>query len=411
MIKIGKPYIKEMPDNTVRLCAIVNYDGKDEEIWYGVDKKYREYLCYERADAFVLAFLPYAMAFKHDIIVDGNISERLYYQLQNLFIPSMSKFTNGYYKSIKIDYKELDGTNYAIDACGVGTGFSAGVDSFYTVLKHLDNPEKSFSLTHLTFFKVGATGSFGGEKADAVYEHRVAQFKSFADTRGLKFLTVDSNISEHARMSFNYIHTYRSMSAVLVLQKLFKKYYYSSAETIDEFCLNVIDSANYDFFNVNNFCTEGMTFYSVGLDCNRLEKQDYIKDFEDTYKYLNVCNIEADNCSRCEKCLRTMAGFQCLGALDKYSAVFDVEYYNNNFGKCMGYLIGRQLDGTPEGNTDAALIKAMKQRGISVPISAYVYAVPVAFRSIAYRVARSIKPIRKWYHRKMNKELGCNYVD
>lgn len=52
MIKIGKTYIKEMEDGTVRLCYIVNYDGKNNEIWYGVNKKYGKYLCYERADAF-----------------------------------------------------------------------------------------------------------------------------------------------------------------------------------------------------------------------------------------------------------------------------------------------------------------------------------------------------------------------
>lgn len=61
MIKIGKPYVKEMPNST-RLYAIVNYDGSDHKIWYGVEKKYAEFLCWERADAFLLAFLPCAKA-------------------------------------------------------------------------------------------------------------------------------------------------------------------------------------------------------------------------------------------------------------------------------------------------------------------------------------------------------------
>ena len=209
MIKIGKPYVKEMPNST-RLCASVNYDGSDHEIWYGVEKKYAEFLCWERADAFLLAFLPYAMAFEHDIVIDAPVSERLYYQLVNYYIPCLAKFTH-YYSAIQIDCTELDSTNFGINASGVATGFSAGVDSFYSVLKHLDNEEEEYKLTHLTFFKVGATGSFGGEKAERVFKHRVNQFKEYATLHNLEFVIVDSNISEHARMSYNYIHTFRSM--------------------------------------------------------------------------------------------------------------------------------------------------------------------------------------------------------
>ncbi len=409
MITIGKPYTKEMPDGTIRLCSIVNYDGNDNEIWYGVDEEYGSFLCYERADAFLMAFLPYAMAFKQNIRIDGSISEKLYYQLKNNYMPALSKYTN-YYKKIKISCKKLDSTNYCTGD-GVGTGFSAGVDSFYTVLKHMGSQESSFNITHLTFFKVGATGSFGGDKADDTYHYRINQFRSFADSVGLPFLTVDSNISEHARMSFNYIHTFRSMSAVLALQKLFRIYYYSSGTTIDRFSLNVVDAANYDLLNVDCFTVEGLTVYSTGMAENRLEKQAFIKDYPVTYNYLNVCNTEAYNCCKCEKCIRTMAGFDCLGALKRYKKTFDVDYYYKNKGKCVGFLMGKSIDGTPEGGADAALVKAMRKAGVKIPLSAYFYQIPVAVRSVVFRIARSIKPIRKWYHRKMNKKLGCNYVD
>ena len=93
MIKIRKPYIK-IKEEKVRLCSVVNYDGNDNEIWYEVDKEYGEFLCHERADAFLLAFLPYAMAFKHDIEIEGAVSEKLLYQLNNYYIPALSKFSN-----------------------------------------------------------------------------------------------------------------------------------------------------------------------------------------------------------------------------------------------------------------------------------------------------------------------------
>ncbi|MCQ2455366.1 MAG: hypothetical protein MJ090_04435 [Clostridia bacterium] len=409
MIKIGKPYLSETENGATRLCAIVNYDGKDEEIWYEVEQEFSKYLCFERADAFLLAFLPYAMAFKHDIEISAPISERLFYQLTNYYIPALSKFSN-YYSLIKIIPESLDSTNYVVGN-GVGTGFSAGVDSFYSVCKHLENREESFRLTHLTFFKVGATGSYGGEKADETFRHRVEKFRSFGAKRGLKFVTVDSNVSEHARMSFNYIHTFRSVSAVLALQKLFGKYYYSAGETVGSFKINPIASSYFDIFNLENFAVEGMTLYSTGCDCERTEKQEYISHFEDSYDLLNVCNSEAENCCRCEKCIRTMAAFYSLGVLDKYKNAFDLDYFYNNFSSCMALLIGKKFDGTVEGNLDAILVKDIKKSGRKIPFSAYIKAIPVAFKAFAYRVARKIKPIRKWYHKKMHDELGCNYND
>ena len=91
---------------------------------------------------------------------------------------------------------------------------------------------KVFSVDAFNLFKVGATGSFGGEKADDVFNIRINYFKNYASSHNLEFVVVDSNISEHARMSFNYIHTFRTISAVLALQKLFRVYYFSSGFTI-----------------------------------------------------------------------------------------------------------------------------------------------------------------------------------
>lgn len=409
MIKIGQPYIEKV-NNKTRLCCLVNYDNKDEIIWYEVENKYENCLCDERADAFVVAFLPYAMAFKKDIVIEAAISERLYYQLYNYYIPCLVKYSN-YYHDIKITFNRLDNSIYQVNGNAVGTGFSGGVDSFYTILKNIHQLTDSYNITHLTFFKVGATGSFGGEKADKTFEQRVNNFNSIVDEFNLEFVVINSNISEHAKMSFNYIHTFRSISAVLALQKLFKVYYYSSGTTMDQFSFNPNDSANYDFFNMNNFAVEGMQLYSVGLEVNRLDKQRYIQPYDVTYKYLNVCNLEAFNCSKCEKCLRTMVGFHILGTLDRYEKIFDINLFYRHFNKNIGFLIGKSIDGSPEGNADKALIKDMKKYHKHISVISYLIAIPYLIKSLAYRCAKKIKPIKRLYHKYMNKKLGCNYND
>ena len=131
-LKIGKPYIKKAQGGT-RLCSIISDNGNDYEMWFEVDDDYSEYLCYERADAFLIAILPYAMEKSLGIYVEGEVSEQLYYQINTLFIPSLSKFTPGYNK-IKIDTR-LNNLSFQ-SANGVGTGLSCGVDHFIR-LQHI----------------------------------------------------------------------------------------------------------------------------------------------------------------------------------------------------------------------------------------------------------------------------------
>ena len=40
-----------------------------------------------------------------------------------------------------------------------------------------------------------------------------------------------------------------------------------------------------------------------------------------------MCVTEADNCSACDKCLRTLLTLEVLGVLERYRAVFDLDVY------------------------------------------------------------------------------------
>lgn len=61
--------------------------------------------------------------------------------------------------------------------------------------------------------------------------------------------------------------------------------------------------------------------------------------------------------------------------------------------------MGKRLDGTPEDDADVALLKDMRKADVAIPLSANFYQISTVLRSIAFRTARSIKPIRKWYQK------------
>ncbi len=411
MIKIGAPYLEKISDDGVdyvRMCSKVLIDDKEELIWYEVDDKFSEYLCYEKADAFVVGILPYAMAYGHNIIVEGcPISEKIYWNLKHTFLPALGKFS-GYYKKIEI---ESDITNIVFDAHGVGTGFSSGVDSFDTLLKNLNKETSSFNITHLAFFNVGACGSFGGANAQERFRNRAASYQSFVDKLGFEFVKVNSNIAQILMMSFNFTHTYLSCSAALAIQKLFCKYYYSAGCTLKDFSFNPYASSYYDLLNMQCFSTESISFSSTGSVESRLEKLEYISQYEITYDMLNVCNSNDFNCRTCEKCIRTMLGLYSINKLDNYSSVFDVEYFKKHLSYNVAFIMAKSKDGTVEAMFAKEIIDKMKENKLKIPFSSYLRAIPMTIKCILLATARKSKTLKKWWHRKINKEYGVRYND
>jgi hypothetical protein len=65
--------------------------------------------------------------------------------------------------------------------------------------------------------------------------------------------------------------------------------------------------------------------------------------YEPSYKYLNVCTQSAQNCNQCKKCTRTILALDAIGYLEKYSAVFDVEYYKKHKQNYLSKLIFYKL--------------------------------------------------------------------
>ena len=304
-LTIGKPYIEYIKDK-VRICAELKIEEKKTFIaWYEIGAEYGEYVCTERTDAFVVNVLLYAMEHSLDIECEQVMSEKLYYQLNEYLIPCISKNISKYNRISIIATL----SNEKLESRGaVGASLSGGVDSFYTLSKHMDRKEKSYEITHLTFFNAGASGSYGGDDARKRYFERIDWIKNVADCVKKEFLCVDTNMNEFLMQDHRSTHTFRTLSIPLVLQKLFSKYYFATGYPLPHFEFCPIDTADYDLLNVFCFGTETLSFYASGAEATRMDKLYEITKLEITGKYLNVCVSESVNCGKCEKCQRTMMG-------------------------------------------------------------------------------------------------------
>ena len=152
MIRIKKIYIKKSKKTSSLICDIELGALGRKELFFKVDNEYAQYLCYERADAFLIAILPYAMRNNENITSEIPVTEELMYQISEYLIPLLSRYDS------KMSLIQIfANTESAIENIGaVGTGISCGVDSFHCILNNIKSKYKNFNLTHLVLNSVGS---------------------------------------------------------------------------------------------------------------------------------------------------------------------------------------------------------------------------------------------------------------
>ncbi|MFB4168901.1 hypothetical protein [Virgibacillus sp. JSM 102003] len=371
MLKVYHPEIIKSSYG-VRIQAVFEHSQKSDTLWYEVEEKYGEYLTDESADGFLVGLLFYALKNGCDMEVLAPISQNLYYSINNYLIPLLVKIHG--YKRIRIKCNELL-KEPILSKGAVGTGLSCGIDSFATIVDHLDNscPEE-YKITHYTFFNVGSHGDNGGEKARKLFKERAEITKKYASEYGKEFISVDSNISEVLQMNFKQTNTMRSLSAVLILQRLFKIYYYSAGVPITRFKLTNDSTNSFDIFNMSMLSTETIRFFSSCPIMTRTEKTELVSNYTPSYKYLNVCFFNKNNCGKCPKCLRTLLTLEIIGKIENYSNVFNLKAYYSNRKKYIATVLAERKS----NKFSIEIYDNMLAKSFRIPLSSKVI-------SIAYK--------------------------
>ena len=311
----------------VKVAARVTCSDGDALLWYSVDRVYQDFLETERLDAFLVGLLSFAMARNEDIYIAGAISEKLFYSLTHSLIKILSLLHPSSHQ-IKIFPSTLMSAQSRPKSTGVATGFSGGVDSFCVLADHFYQvTSESYRITHLVFNNVGSHG-LGGRQ---LFWQRYDRLLGFAQAHQLPFVSIDSNLDEIVNLDFRHTHTSRNISAILVLQPLFRKFLYASAHKYENCFIGPSEDASViDPVGIHLFSTENTEFISTGCEYSRVEKTEKVADLEDSYQYLDVCVDaleQAHNCSTCWKCARTLLTLEILGKQAHYSQVFDIDKF------------------------------------------------------------------------------------
>ena len=333
MITIKAPVVT-VSNGLARMSADIYVDGSKQSLWFEVSEEYGKYLTPERSDAFVLAFVHYAMQYGHDIKAETPMTDRLYEQLAGQFLPAFYKANEGHCYASKIICPLAPVVDKIDDVARIGTGVSCGVDSMHVFAKNA-------SITHGCIWNGhGVNSGETKEQRDAAWNDLVVQASRFTNAAGVELIVGNSNFDRGCMPNLRWdgMTTNGNLFNIFAMQKFWSKYIIASDCAVDNFKFNIKlteDPAHYEFFMFPFVSLPHIQILMDGADRRRVEKVRDLIDYPLARKYLNTCWGLHDghkNCSYlCPKCMRTMLNLWCHDALDDFAKVYDVDYFHRNF--------------------------------------------------------------------------------
>ena len=312
---IHKPKIENKGDK-VRVSAYIEVETKKEysdTLWYEFDKEYEKYIS-ESSNGFVTAMLFLAMHLGEDIKVTGTMSPKLAYGLKglqgyfNFWHPNVFKIIKITCDGFEIEKNTLE---------GVMCTFSGGVDSFYTLHRHLPENEENpqHQITHCLLLD-----GFALPRTDELNNsYRVIResYEKLTGKLGIELVFAATNLSDfyHGKIAPVYIDGPVLSSAPLILGPLISTFHIASCLTYSQLLPRGSNAITNPLIS-----TEKLTVTIHGSDTSRVEKTIAITEWPETYDMLRVCweDIGVKNCCRCEKCVRTMITLKAAGVLSRY---------------------------------------------------------------------------------------------
>ena len=298
-------------------CARVTADSRSYEVWF----QWEGAKCPTPADAYLALAIQPAMRLGSKLIVKGSVSGRL---LMN--IPKIQEIYRCWDRKlsiVEVDVNDVRPWNPGPQPCAqdqktglakstagkgaVGSTFTGGVDSFYTLLKHLDEIQ---TLIFVSGFELRL-------EALSLRDCVSKSLQNAASQLGKAFIEVETNLRQFSDNYANwslYHGAAIAATGIIVSGRLSKFYIPSTHSYADLFPWGshpVLDPL---------FSTDQLEFEHDGCEATRFEKIEALAANSVAMKTLRVCwehHNRNYNCGKCEKCLRTMVSLQICGALDR----------------------------------------------------------------------------------------------
>jgi len=302
------------------------------------------------------------MRLGEDIELRHPVSQRTYFNI-NQNLTSIINFAFPDYKVISITSSGFAEPIAARNGRIAATGLSCGIDSLFTVIKNSSSDVPgSYKITHGIFTNVGSHGQTDSPEGIERFQGRLSNARGCAKELGLELILINSNMEQvlSGLTDYDRTLTFRNVSAVLVLENLISRYLHSSGMTYEHMRMRRKgkDSAAYEPMTLPCLCTDSLEFILFGGRYRRTEKTATVADYEPSYRWLNVCAVQAKNCGHCIKCMRTMLTLDILGKLDRYKQVFEMKSYEKDKLRYLAYVLATRKRRNQHRDISGLIVKA-----------------------------------------------------
>lgn len=310
-----------------RVSYAISGDGRlsGRELWFATTDGHAGLLS-TRSDAAMLALLVPCMQTGENLVVRGQVSPRL---LENLNGPVQGMLLEVMPNLRPVRIEASGACAASPDAADIRlTGFSAGGDSLYTVLRprSADDPAP----THLVNANVGGHGESAA--ADDVFRRRLARLGEAARRLGCPLVPVDSNLRAFHNRETGFLASNipRNAAAMLAIQSGASSFEFSNAYHRSRQGVEVLgDVARLEDVMLPLLSTETLAMRATGSDRTRIEKMQTVTAHAVAEDFLDVCQEprragDRVNCGRCLKCQRALIFLEISGRIGRFGKVFDL---------------------------------------------------------------------------------------
>ena len=258
----------------------------------------------DRADPLIAAALLPAMQLGQPLQVTGTASPQLLRAIPT--IQQIFHCWDSHLQLVPVQVETESIARYA-GTRGVACFFSGGIDSFYTVLKHLDEIDA-------LIFVHGFDIAF--EDRD-IQEEVSRSLGEAAAELGKPLIQVKTNIRAFLdpHVSWDLAYGAAAASVALVLALFFRRVYIASSFTYAD----LIPNGSHPLLDPL-WSTEDVDLVHDGCETARVHKIAHVANYDTALRHLRVCLKNRGavlNCGRCRKCLVAMMGLQLAGALER----------------------------------------------------------------------------------------------
>lgn len=286
-----------------------------DTLWFRFPAGYAKAVA-ERGDGLLTGLLLAAMCLGEDMEVRASVSPQLLHGVREY-----AHTFHTWFPWLRIPVIQADQLRRVENPAGTSmcaTAFSGGVDSFYTLKMNLpgEQPLAAYQVSHCLF----AQGMDLSLADSAQYNALVDIYAETLKPLGVGLIACQTNIQAFTagRLKWDYAHGAALAAIAQVLGGSMAKLYLPSS-----FCFFHLVPWGSSPVIDHLLSTEALQILHHGAGVARIRKLEAISAWPPPQQALRVCTNAkkrqgVQNCSACEKCLRTMTMLKVIGKLDDF---------------------------------------------------------------------------------------------